>query len=262
MESVLTDGLDIKSVEELKAIFPIQSELMEYLLIKIMASNQEPMGSMTFKIILDRLNFKVGTATIGRCLKILDSHGYTYQVSNKGRMLTDLGVQKMHHMERQVMEHSLGQGIVEASKIRQNDINDLINLMVARRTIECQAIRMAAINADEKDLKEINWALVQHKKTVDLEKHPGGAGLDFHILIVRASKNRFMEATVKLLAYEERNIEYKTLKLSTYAHAAAYVDVHRQIMDALLARDADLAEKLMRDHFEEMINSLFMDLQK
>ena len=66
MESVLTDGLDIKSVEELKAIFPIQSELMEYLLIKIMASNQEPMGSMTFKIILDRLNFKVGTATIGR----------------------------------------------------------------------------------------------------------------------------------------------------------------------------------------------------
>ena len=121
---------------------------------------------------------------------------------------------------------------------------------------------MAAINADEKDLKEINWALVQHKKTVDLEKHPGGAGLDFHILIVRASKNRFMEATVKLLAYEERNIEYKTLKLSTYAHAAAYVDVHRQIMDALLARDADLAEKLMHDHFEEMINSLFMDLQK
>ena len=57
MESVLTDGLDIKSVEELKAIFPIQSELMEYLLIKIMASNQEPMGSMTFKIILGRLNF-------------------------------------------------------------------------------------------------------------------------------------------------------------------------------------------------------------
>lgn len=71
-----------------------------------------------------------------------------------------------------------------------------------------------------------------------------------------------MEATVKLLAYEERNIEYKTLKLSTYAHAAAYVDVHRQIMDALLARDADLAEKLMHDIFEEMINSLFMDLQK
>ncbi|NLD58859.1 MAG: FCD domain-containing protein [Clostridiales bacterium] len=261
MDVGMTEMITQDDINNAKAVFSLQSELMEYLLLKIMHSLQEPIGSLTLKIALDKWGFNVGTATIGRSLKIMDSYGYTYQVANKGRMLTDMGVQKVQHMQNLVTERNLGLKIVEASKARKDNISDLIDLMVARKTIECQAIRLAAAKAEEKDLKEINWALMQHRMIVDRKLSPAGAGLDFHIMIVRASKNRFMEAVVKLLAYEERNIEFKTLKLSTFAHAAAYVDKHREIFDALMARDADNAERLMSEHFDNMIDTLILDLK-
>lgn len=260
MELTMTDMMNMDNIDSLKSVFPLQSELLEYLLLKTMYNREEPIGSLTLKITLDELGLNVGTATIGRCLKIMDSHGYTYQVANKGRMLTELGVQKAEHMQNMVMERNLGLSIVEASRAHEDDVNDLISLMVARKTIECQAIRLAVVNAEEKDLKEISWAVVQHRSVVDQNKSPSGAGLDFHILIARASQNRFIEAVVKLLAYEERNIEFKALRLSTFDHAEAYVDMHQKILDALLARDADRAEQLMSEHFDDMIDTLTRDL--
>lgn len=250
----------VDDINKLKTIFPMQSELLEYLILKIMSNREEPIGSLALKIIIEECGLNIGSATIGRSLKIMDSHGYTYQVANKGRMLTDLGIQKFMHIQDMLMERDLGFDIIEASKSRKNNISDLIALMEARKSIECQAVRLAAERAEEKDLKEINWALVQHRKAVDRKLSPAGAGLDFHILIVRASKNRFMEAVVKLLAYEERSIEFKTLQLSTFDHATTYVDVHQAIWEALMARNADLAEKLMREHFDDMINTLNGDL--
>ena len=104
MELTMTDMMNMDNIDSLKSVFPLQSELLEYLLLKTMYNREEPIGSLTLKITLDELGLNVGTATIGRCLKIMDSHGYTYQVANKGRMLTELGVQKAEHMQNMVME--------------------------------------------------------------------------------------------------------------------------------------------------------------
>ena len=260
MEARVTQCLTSEQVEQLKEQFPIQSELIDYLLFKLMENRKEPIGSLALKLELEKLGLNVGSATIGRSLKIMDSHGYTYQVANKGRMLTDIGIQKIQHLDIDLIEQRLSQNIIKASKAKRNNINDLIDLMIVRKNIECQAVRLAAEKATKEDIKEIEWALSQHRVIVGRKLSPSGAGLDFHIMVVRASKNRFMEAVVKLLSFEERNLEFKTMQLSTTAHATTYVDVHQKVFDAIVERDADLAEKLMREHFDDMINTLSSDL--
>ena len=121
-------------------------------------------------------------------------------------------------------------------------------------------MRLAAEKATEEDLKEIEWALDQHRKIVNRKLCPAGAGLDFHIMVVHASKNKFMEAVVRLLTFEERNIEFESAQISTFAHATTYVDVHQRILDALIAKDADKAEQLMYEHFDDIIAVLTQDL--
>ena len=84
MEARVTQCLTSEQVEQLKEQFPIQSELIDYLLFKLMENRKEPIGSLALKLELEQLGLNVGSATIGRSLKIMDSHGYTYQVANKG----------------------------------------------------------------------------------------------------------------------------------------------------------------------------------
>ena len=260
MKAAVIRTTGIADIDTLKEAFPIQSELTDYLIMKLMEGRGEPGGCMALKLELDELNYITSSATIGRSQKIMDSHGYTYQVANKGRMLTDMGIQKIEHLDHELTERQLSRDIIVTSKAKSDSISELLDLMQARKIIECQAVRFAAEKATEDDLREIKWALDQHRKIVDRKLSTAGAGLDFHIMVVHAAKNKFMGAIVRLLTFEERNLEFETAQLSTFAHAAAYVDVHQAIFDALTEKDADKAEKLMCEHFEDMINVLTQDL--
>lgn len=62
--------------------------------LTFLLQKNEPTGSWTFKEMFEQAGLTVGTAAIGRNLKMMDSHGYTVQVANKGRVLTDLGLEK------------------------------------------------------------------------------------------------------------------------------------------------------------------------
>ena len=99
------------SLEELKELFPIQSDLIDYLILTFLLQKNEPTGSWTFKEMFEQAGLTVGTATIGRNLKMMDSHGYTVQVANKGRVLTDLGLEKASHLRAQAAEQEFSRDL-------------------------------------------------------------------------------------------------------------------------------------------------------
>jgi DNA-binding FadR family transcriptional regulator len=157
----------------------------------------------------------------------------------------------------QVAESHLSASIIEAA--RPNDLDELIEVLRARRAIEHEAAKLAALRATTEDLKEISWALSQHRQVVIRGLDPSGAGLDFHITVANASKNHFMSSMIKLLTYEERFIEQRIEVLSTLELASENVDMHEQILQALINRDSELASKLMEDHLQHLIDLVQLD---
>src|SRR5690625_5055071 len=66
-------------------------EMTEFLLLKNLAKSEEPLGSWILRVLLEMQGIDLGTATIGRHLKNMDSKQYTKLVGNKGRVITSKG---------------------------------------------------------------------------------------------------------------------------------------------------------------------------
>lgn len=250
MESLL-QSYNIKKLEK---FFPSRSDLLDYLIMEIIRREDMLIGSLTLKIELDKLGIHIATATIGRSLKMLDVKGWTKPVSNKGRMLTSQGRSALSTINNRIEKSILSDKIVDSVEI--NHFDDLVSVLQTRLIIEREAARLAVVNATSEDLEQMQKALDQHRMLLEKKMDDSHAGLDFHTLIVDASKNRFMSAVERLLTYEEHQIESQFESFSVRNHAIEYIEVHQQLLNALKSRDIDAVCQLMEDHFAQIIKTV------
>lgn len=232
--------------------FSSRADLLDYLLMEIMLQYDQAVGSWTMKNELDDLGFDVATATIGRNLKQLDNRQFTARVSNKGRQLTREGRQEALNIRGRIQKSVLSENIVDSVEITR--VQDLIEVLQTRLVIEREAARLAARNATDRDLQRMDLALEQHRTMLDEEMDDIHAGLDFHDILVKAAQNKFMSAVYRLLAFEEHQIEALYPSLGVRSHAKEYVEVHKNLRDAIASKDEEQAAKLMEDHLLEIID--------
>lgn len=239
---------DMKKIEK---CFSARGELLEYVIMDIILQYNDVVGSWTLKNELDILDIHVGTATIGRVLKILDNKGFTVPVSNKGRALTKIGIDEVLKARSRIQRSVLSSDIIDSVEITHFD--DLIEVLTTRLIIEREATRLAVRNATAEDFRQMGDALDQHRMLLSHELDDSRAGLDFHIFIVDAAKNKFMSAVARLLAYEEHQIEAKVPSMSAKKHAMEYINVHQELLDAIKERDEEKATRLMEEHLNQII---------
>ena len=115
-----------------------------------------------------------------------------------------------------------------------------------RRVVEPAAVRLAAARATSDDLAELEEALAGMTRAVgDGGSHDSGDyvghDLRFHQTLLAASHNRMMVQMAKALAALLRT----SFEVSTTqpGRAASSLPLHRAILDALHARDAERAER-------------------
>jgi DNA-binding GntR family transcriptional regulator len=132
--------------------------------------------------------------------------------------------------------------------VRTLSEQDLIELFYVREALEGMAARLAAENATPAEIEEIrelvkDMAAARKRRDVDGFRRLAG---EFHHLVYRAShNNRLLMASQSLLDHV-RQIQSSTLHApGRLAHA---LDEHRQLLNAIAARDADRAEALARQH--------------
>ncbi len=118
-------------------------------------------------------------------------------------------------------------------------------IMDAQRAIECVAAELAAENATAGDIARLR------KLVADSETHIADADLltrlsrDFHLAIAEASHNRVLVAELISLQHVSWPTRNRTLTPPVARHI---VDVHRELVDLIEARDAAAARRLMDDH--------------
>jgi GntR family transcriptional repressor for pyruvate dehydrogenase complex len=183
--------------------------------------------------------FKTGRETVRIALKFLEFVGVIVINVGKGAFIS----KKISNL---AFVHMLNLMDV----IHDNPFKDL---MEARRVIETKMAALAAVNATEEDLSNMETSLAEMRK--DIQKRGKGVqGTDsFHLAIYKASKNIILYKIglmLQGLMHESRGIT-----LAVPGRAAISLEEHEEIYQAIKRRDSYEAARLMDNHLAGVARS-------
>lgn len=233
---------------------PDQREKQEYEILSILKERAEPMGSNLLSQLLTIRGLEVSEATVGRILSQMDRKDLTRKQGFQGRVITDRGRQKLDQARR--MQHRLTYGNRFMDTLESRKKEDLIDILVARRAIERELARLAAIHATDAEIKLMESVLREQEQHTAQNEMTAEQDVKFHRLISMAAKNRVLSAALDLIRQDGQLspiLEYIRTKVGS-----RLVVGHGKILRAISDRDPAGAEQAMINHIESLID----DVQK
>ncbi|MDL2293311.1 FCD domain-containing protein [Ruminococcaceae bacterium OttesenSCG-928-D13] len=226
---------------------------MRHHLLGLVASHQ-PVGCTTLQLELEKMGLRVSSATVGRTLKQLDHVGLTERDSNRGRRLTGAGASALAQLDRMSTGEALHRNL--QASVRAN-YGDLIQVYRVRRALETLSVRQAIENEPTRhQLDRIRQTITSYRHQLRESANFIDPALDFHVRIAECADNRFLEAMLKMLVFEQKCIEDGFENLVTRDYGTRYSGEHEDIFKAMLAKDARRAALLMGKHFDTIIGQL------
>ncbi len=244
------------NIDELTSLncFESRGELIEYLILECMSISKETMGSWTLKVLLDGRGVSISIASVGRALMILDAKGYTKLVSTKGRHITEKGISYLSE-KRKVAEHKYIQRRMDKSA-SPDDFCELLDLIRARRALESESARLAAIRATDLEKDKIMQGLREHQSIATCGKDPTGEAFNFHIKVAESTHSHFIIAAIQLFIFYNEQMEYKFPYLVTRDLGMQFYEDHQEIAKAILKSDPQNAESLMWAHMTNILEAI------
>jgi DNA-binding FadR family transcriptional regulator len=117
----------------------------------------------------------------------------------------------------------------------------LRDLQELRRVVEPASVRMAAQRATVADIAEIEAAYDGMRQAIEHGGDYVSQDLRFHLGLLRAAHNRMVEQMGKALGALLR-VAFEVSTSRTDGPASS-LPLHREVLDAVIARDADRAER-------------------
>lgn len=222
-------------------------EILYYLKI-----NNKPSGAGELKRHLIDKGFIIAEATVGRILKEMDHCKTTEKISNKGRTITEFGLKYLNEYEEQKGQNKWAEEFLDVFDIKEK--GPLIDLLVARRPVEIEVARLAALNANKEEIKEL-YKVVEVQERLAMSGEPV-AYLDtkFHCLLAKASGNQVLEAIVKLLRKSQDYAE--ELEIIRRRAGQIYNKEHKAILEAIEQNDEEMAMLAMKRHLQNLIDNI------
>lgn len=219
---------------------------------------KEPLGSWYLANRLKGNGIDVSSATIGRVLSRLEYMGYVEKSSNSGRIITNKGITALS-------ENILSNIIKRHSKtlektIATNVLEDFMLILQARKAIERETAGLAAQNATKAELDAMQLMIEEQEG-----KHARGESIahidiEFHQAIARASRNKVLETLyIMLFSYGQQTEIFEYMRKQVNS---VYMISHRQILEAIRARNPEAAEVCMVAHMKSLMEdvSKFWDI--
>ena len=144
------------------------------------------------------------------------------------------------------------QGLIEFGGV--NDVAGLLRCFEARLAIEGTTARMAAERASVRHHRDIENALGRLENSVAAGDIADKADFDFHMAIARASGNEIFLTILNSLhgvMQKSMNVALNITRAGSAERAKRVLAEHRQIYDAILGRDGESAELMMRYHLHQ-----------
>lgn len=125
------------------------------------------------------------------------------------------------------------------------------DVMEARIAVECQAARLACARATASDFDALRAAVERIEATVDAVEAGAQADHDFHCALVRAGRSPVLTALYATLTEPLRrtHVYRRGTTPTTEAFKAYVIDDHRRILTALVERNVERLDAVLRNHF-------------
>jgi len=229
-------------------------ERLEYEILCIMEERVEPMGSGLISQLLQDRGFGVSEATVGRVLNEMDRKALTSKEGFKGRTITDGGRTELENFRNLERRLAYGNRFIETLKSTKKE--DLIDILVARRAIERELARLAALHATDSEILRMESVLIDQEQFSLQKQMTAEQDVKFHKLVSESAKNKVLAAALDLIRHDGQLspiLEYIRTEVG-----GRLVVGHGKILSAIRDRDPDGAEQAMVDHIESLIE----DVQK
>lgn len=227
-------------------------EEQEFALLNMLSKSDEPMGSVLLSLQMEESECSVSSATIGRLLSDFDRKGYTLKHGYRGRTLTNDGFNRLTELTniRDLSEFS--------SRFHQTlDIDNkksLLDVLTARRGIEREMARLAALHATATDIRLIRKTFELQTPDANSGRMSGDYDVAFHQAIAKASKNPVLAAAFDLI-WQNGKFTPVMEYIRTYVGSVLTVD-HKSILTAIETHDSAQAEICMVHHIDSLINDV------
>ena len=140
--------------------------------------------------------------------------------------------------------------------------DDLVDIYRIRMRLEGLASATAAARISESDLERLRNAveLAEFYISKNDTEHLKELDTEFHSIIYRASGNRMLNKTLSEL---HRNItSYRKMSLAVPGRLERSAREHREIFEAIEARDAERADRLTSEHIAAALENMLITVEK
>lgn len=123
----------------------------------------------------------------------------------------------------------------------------LLDLLEVRESLEGQAAELAALRASDSEIAAMRGAAEQVARDVVARRVYFRSNMEFHLAIARASHNRILERSVRLLIGQVRDLRERLMKQLEDMPEQDIAE-HAAIVDAIANRHPAAARKAMVRH--------------
>ena len=177
-----------------------------------------------------------------------------------GQKISEPGLAKLYGISRGPLREAIrrleGWRLIErkphvGARVVQLSAGELVEIYRVREALEGMASRLAAENMTAEEIASLKELLDSHEDSIAQQEGRAyfqkEGDLDFHYRIVQGSKNAKLQELLGDDLYQLVRMYRYQFSVSSSRPKRALKE-HRQIVDAIEARDAELAEMLMRRH--------------
>ena len=139
------------------------------------------------------------------------------------------------------------------------DAASALEILEGRRAIESGTARLAAQRRTQRELTDLREIVATMDEQVDDGVHPVDTDREFHRAIAVAAHNPVLLQAMEALAQQMSGPAWHRIKLwglRGTEQTARIQEQHRRIFAAIEAADADLAETLMKEHIDRIIDDV------
>lgn len=224
-------------------------EQQEQIILDAIQSSPTPLGAGALSQMLARKGFDVSEATIGRFLRGLEGQALLEKQGVRGRVLTSSGNNRLRELEIKSERNESAQTFLET--LQGPDEQRIIDILIARRAIERETARFAALRATAEDIRAFKDILSLQEKQIRAGSDISGIDTLFHNLIARTSRNIVLEAAVDLIR-QETDLAPAFAGIRKHMQNRSVQD-HIRIYEAIASHLPEEAEKAMIDHLDQII---------
>jgi GntR family L-lactate dehydrogenase operon transcriptional regulator len=227
----------------------------EQIVLEMIRQSPQPLGAWNLAELLAQKGVNVGASTVGRMLNHLETLGYLSKKNcNQGRTITAKGKTLLDRIERERMLRPISEQLGEV--INTNVLGKYLMVLEARKVIERATVRLAARNISEEELRELGRIVARREESLRKGESIAPHDIAFHGLIAAASRNEVLSLLYQTIATQGQ--QSQRFELIRRRVGGPSLKSHREILNALQQRDANLAEQRITQH----IDALISDLQK